>query len=47
MKCKEKASFQEGAYLIVRNPQFCPTENAFGGDPEEYAFTSTERAIFG
>ena len=36
MRCKEKASFSRGAYLVVRNPQFCPTENAFGGDPVLY-----------
>ena len=34
MRCKEKASFSRGAYLVVRNPQFCPTENAFGGGPK-------------
>ena len=36
MKCKKKASFSRGAYLVVRNPQFCPTENAFGGGPVLY-----------
>ena len=36
MRCKEKASFSRGAYLVVRNPQFCPTENAFGGGPGLY-----------
>ena len=31
-----KGILSRGAYLIVRNPQFCPTENTFGGDPEVY-----------